>query len=127
MNVALGGTLIQDLAAHVGHGDHRRVTGSFDGADHGVRLEPGSLAARAVGELQHETKSHHHQGVGELGAGLNVTGWGARDDFPEAIELADRSFALGVQWHPEADESSRVIASLVAAATAARDARETAV
>jgi putative glutamine amidotransferase len=116
MNVAAGGTLIQHLPESHGHEDHRRVSGTFDGADHDVRLAPGSLAARAAGEELHPTKSHHHQGVGEVGEGLAVTGWATVDDLPEAIERADHRFALGVQWHPEADETSRLIGALVAEA-----------
>jgi putative glutamine amidotransferase len=116
MNVAAGGTLIQHLPESHGHDDHRRVSGSFEGADHDVRLAPGSLAARAAGEELHPTKSHHHQGVGEVGEGLAVTGWATVDELPEAIERADRRFALGVQWHPEADETSRLIGALVAQA-----------
>jgi putative glutamine amidotransferase len=122
MNVAAGGTLIQHLPDSHGHEDHRRVTGSFDGADHDVRLAAGSLAQRAAGEERHATKSHHHQGVDRIGDGLEVTGWSELDDLPEAIERADRRFALGVQWHPEADETSRLISALVAEAAAARRA-----
>ncbi len=113
MNVACGGTLHQDLPELLGHEEHRRVLGSFDGADHDVRLEPGSLAARAAGEELHATKSHHHQGVDRVGEGLVVTGWAVVDDLPEALELPGNAFALGVQWHPEADETSRLIAALV--------------
>ena len=117
MNVARGGTLVQDLPSEAGH---RRVLGTFDGADHPVRLEPGSLAARAAGEDRHDTKSHHHQGVERVGEGLVVTGWAEADDLPEALEDPERRFALGVQWHPEADETSRLIAALVEEAAAAR-------
>src|SRR5215213_3500483 len=113
MNVARGGTLIQHLPDDLGHEDHRRVPGSFDGADHDVRLADGSLAARAAGEVDHATKSHHHQGVAQLGRGLVETGWSMLDELPEAIEDPDRRFALGVQWHPEVDPGSRLIASLV--------------
>jgi putative glutamine amidotransferase len=117
INVALGGTL-------VGHHEHRRVVGSFDGADHDVMLTEGSLAARAAGELVHHTKSHHHQGVDRLGDGLIVSGISTLDELPEAIELADESpptlFVLGVQWHPEADVASSVVGALIDAAAAAR-------
>ena len=123
INVAFGGTLVQHLPEHVGHGEHRRVPGSFDGADHDVRLTDGSLAARAAGELDHATKSHHHQGIGELGAGLVVTGISTLDELVEAIELPERRFVLGVQWHPEADERSRVIGAFVRAAESARAER----
>jgi putative glutamine amidotransferase len=116
MNVAAGGTLIQHLPDHFGHHEHRRALGTFDGADHDVRLEPGSLAARAAGEEVHATKSHHHQGIDRLGEGLIVSGWSALDELPETIEAPQKRFALGVQWHPEADETSRVIAAFVAEA-----------
>lgn len=113
MNVARGGTLRQHLPDDFGHEDHRRVPGSFDGADHDVRLAAGSLAARAAGEERHGTLSHHHQGVEALGDGLIVTGWSVMDDLPEAIEDPERGFALGVQWHPEADAGSPLVAALV--------------
>jgi putative glutamine amidotransferase len=121
MNVARGGTLIQHLPDDFGHEDHRRVPGSFDGADHDVRLAGGSLAARAAGETDHSTKSHHHQGVALLGEGLVPTGWSTLDQLPEAIEDPERRFALGVQWHPEADPGSQLIASLVREAAAAHN------
>lgn len=124
LNIALGGTLHQHLPDTFGHHEHRRAPGTFDGADHDVRLAAGSLAARAAGEELHATKSHHHQGVDRVGDGLEVTGWSTMDDLPEAIELPDRRFTLGVQWHPEADERSRLVEALVveagAAAAAAR-------
>jgi putative glutamine amidotransferase len=122
MNVARGGTLLQHLPESHGHHEHRRNPGSFDGADHDVRLAEGSLAARAAGETTHGTKSHHHQGVGRLGEGLEVTGWSTLDELPEAIEVPGSRFALGVQWHPEADETSRLIEALVEEAAAARAA-----
>ena len=121
MNVACGGTLHQHLPELHGHEDHRRVLGSFDGADHDVRLAPGSLAARAAGEERHATKSHHHQGIDRIGDGLEVTGWAEMDELPEAVEARGSRFALGVQWHPEADETSTLIAALVEEARARRD------
>lgn len=120
MNVARGGTLLQHLPELFGHHDHRKVTGSFEGADHDVLLDEGSLVARITGQTTHPTKSHHHQGVDRAGDGLRVTGWSVQDRLPEAIELPGNGFALGVQWHPEADESSPLIAALVAQAAARR-------
>jgi putative glutamine amidotransferase len=121
MNIAYGGTLHQHLPELLRHHEHRRVLGSFDGADHDVRLAPGSLAARAAGEDVHAAKSHHHQGVDRVGEGLVVTGWSQIDDLPEALEVPGNRFALGVQWHPEADETSRLIGALVGAAAAGRN------
>ena len=120
LNIAFGGTLHQHLPARFGHHDHLKARGSFDGADHDVRLVPGSLAARAAGEELHGTKSHHHQGVDRVGDGLVVTGVATIDGLPEALELPGEQFVLGVQWHPEADERSRVIGGLVEAACAYR-------
>jgi putative glutamine amidotransferase len=124
INVACGGTLLQHLPERYGHHEHRRVVGSFDGADHDVILTEGTLAARAAGELHHATKSHHHQGVDRLGEGLLVSGRSTLDDLAEAIEWAgepsDRRFVLGVQWHPEADVESSVVGALVEAAAGAR-------
>lgn len=127
INVARGGTLHQHVPERYGHHEHRRVVGSFDGADHDVLLVEGSLAACAAGELRHATKSHHHQAVERLGEGLIVSGRSTLDDLPEAIELeggpgesgaSQRRFVLGVQWHPEADTASRVIGAFVVAAAA---------
>ena len=123
INVARGGTLLQHLPDRFGHHEHRRVVGSFDGADHDVQLLPGTLALRVAGEARHATKSHHHQGVDRLGEGLVVSGISAVDGLPEAIELPDRQFVLGVQWHPEADALSPVVGALVQAADAHARAR----
>ncbi|MGO8904063.1 MAG: gamma-glutamyl-gamma-aminobutyrate hydrolase family protein [Solirubrobacteraceae bacterium] len=123
INVALGGTLSQHLPEHLGHSEHRRVEGSFDGSDHEVNLVEGTLAATVVGSSPHNTKSHHHQGVDRLGEGLLRSGTSPADGLAEAIELPDRRFVLGVQWHPEADEGSPVIGALVAAARSYAEAR----
>jgi len=120
INVACGGTLLQHVPEQVGHGEHRRVLGSFEGSEHDVLLSEGSLAARAAGEMLHATKSHHHQGVDRLGEGLRLSGVSTLDELPEAIELPDARFVLGVQWHPEADLASAVVGALVDAAAAAR-------
>jgi putative glutamine amidotransferase len=111
MNVAAGGTLIGHVPDVVGHEDHRHTPGTF--ADHGVELEPASLAARAAGEEHHPVKSHHHQAVDQVATGFRITGWSDADKLPEAMEAVGSRYALGVQWHPEADVGSRLIASLV--------------
>ncbi|MBV9534391.1 MAG: gamma-glutamyl-gamma-aminobutyrate hydrolase family protein [Solirubrobacterales bacterium] len=116
LNVAFGGTLCQHLPDELGHSEHRRRLGSFEDSDHDVRLQSGSLVARAAGDELHGIKSHHHQGVAEIGQGLEVTGRSTRDDLPEAIEARRKRFVLGVQWHPEADERSKLIGALVEAA-----------
>ncbi|HEX8751927.1 MAG TPA: gamma-glutamyl-gamma-aminobutyrate hydrolase family protein [Solirubrobacterales bacterium] len=122
LNVALGGTLVQHLPDVTGHEGHRAVPGVF--GEHDVRLEPGTLAARACGAERVGVRSHHHQGIDRLGEGLRVTGWGVEDDLAEAIELPDGEFCLGVVWHPEEDVRSEVVGSFVAAARTYAEARE---
>lgn len=107
LNVACGGSLDQ----HVDNLEmHRHTPGAFH--DHEVELEPRSLAARSAGSTRLAVKSHHHQGVDRLGAGLVVSGK-APDGLIEAIELPESRFALGVLWHPEQDPGSGVIGALV--------------
>jgi putative glutamine amidotransferase len=119
LNVALGGTLVQHIPEVDGVSPHRRVVGTFDGTDHTVELEPGSLAAQAAGEELHTARCHHHQAVDELGEGLVVTGRAQDDGMIEAIELNDGAWVLGVQWHPEADERSRLFNALTEAVRSA--------
>ena len=114
VNVACGGTLVQHLPDELGSELHRHTPGAF--SDHSVRIEAGTLAARAVGSEQTPVKSHHHQGVGELGEDVAVSGWAVEDGVVEAIELPGKPYALGVLWHPEEDQRSRVIGTLVDAA-----------
>lgn len=116
INVAYAGTLLQHLPERFGHHEHLRVVGTFDGADHDVDLLEDTLAAGSAGETHHATKSHHHQGVDRLGDGLRISGNSSIDGVVEAIEMPGRRFVLGVQWHPEADERSRVVRALVSAA-----------
>ena len=59
--------------------------------------------------------------MAEIGEGLRVTGLSVLDDLPEAIETDGPAFCLGVQWHPEADERSRVVGTLVRVARAYRE------
>jgi putative glutamine amidotransferase len=111
MNVAAGGTLIEHLPDVVGHEDHRHTPGAW--SDHSVHLAEDSLAARATGAVDTAVKSHHHQAVADVADTFTVTGWADGDRLPEAMESPHHRFALGVQWHPEADEESRLIAALV--------------
>jgi putative glutamine amidotransferase len=111
LNVVRGGTIEQHLPDSVGHDGHRHTPGTF--SDHEVRVDPGSRVAEVVGAERTAVKSHHHQGISELGEGVVASGWSDSDELVEAIEVPDRSFALGVLWHPEEDEQSRVIGALV--------------
>jgi putative glutamine amidotransferase len=97
LNVALGGTLYQDLdldgISALDHDDEVHDVG----AAHGSRLR-GLLGGRFA------VKSEHHQAVRTLGRGLRAVGHGP-DGVVESIELPGRRLALGMQWHPEAPEA----------------------
>ena len=111
LNVACGGTLEQ----HVAEADrHLHTPGRF--SDHDVRLEPGSLAARVLGRERVPVRSHHHQGVARLGAGLLPSGWSEPDGLIEAIEMPGRAFVLGTLWHAEEERRSPVVGALAEAA-----------
>jgi putative glutamine amidotransferase len=127
LNVALGGTLVQDLTKADGSNIHRRRLGTFDEAENHIMLVEGSLAARAVGEGVHVAHCHHHQAIEKLGEGLRITGRAVEDDLPEAIETIDGHWVLGVQWHPEARDESAILAAFVAVAReqAVKRARDT--
>jgi putative glutamine amidotransferase len=112
INVAGGGTLRQHIPDELGHEEHRRAIGRFDGNEHDVIVDPSSRAMAATRESPHRVASHHHQAIGALGGGLRVSAR-ASDELPEAIESVAGGWVLGVQWHPEADPDSGVIAALV--------------
>lgn len=116
LNVALGGTINQNLVSDDGTNPHRRIVGTFVGTEHDIDLDPGSLVARAAGEEVHEARCHHHQAIDRLGSGLVVTAR-ARDGVPEAIELSDDDrWVLGVQWHPEAGDKRQLFNAFAQAA-----------
>jgi putative glutamine amidotransferase len=105
MNVAFGGTLWQKLHEVPGHSVHfEDSTQPLDvqyGPSHEVRLLPGGLLRGLTGEERIQVNSLHHQGVRELGPGLEAEAV-APDGVVEAFRVRDaRSFALAVQWHPE--------------------------
>jgi putative glutamine amidotransferase len=120
LNVALGGDLDQHLPDVVGHERHKHnPPGIF--ADHEVAIEPGTKLASLLGGA-HGVKSHHHQGLRQLGEGL-VEAARADDGTVEAIEDPNRRFALGVLWHPEAGDNMRLFEALVQEAAAYRAER----
>jgi putative glutamine amidotransferase len=119
LNVALGGDLVQHLPDVVGHDDHKHTPGAY--ADHDVTLEAETRLGRLLGGHA-PVKSHHHQGFGRLGSGLQEAAY-AEDGTVEAVEDPSRRFALGVLWHPEAGEDLRLFEALVEEARRYREAR----
>ncbi|HEV2236668.1 MAG TPA: gamma-glutamyl-gamma-aminobutyrate hydrolase family protein [Ktedonobacterales bacterium] len=101
LNVALGGTLIQDIPTQVpGAVDHDPKGNRTAFAMHSIAIEPDSQLARILGVTSHTVNSYHHQAVSRPGAGVRVVAR-ASDGVAEAIELDGRDFALAVQFHPE--------------------------
>jgi gamma-glutamyl-gamma-aminobutyrate hydrolase PuuD len=119
LNVAHGGDLVQHLPEAVGHERHKHEPGAF--SDHSVSVAAGSRLGGLLGEHA-PVKSHHHQGMGRIGAGLREVAW-AEDGVVEGLEDPDRRFALGVLWHPEEGEDFALFAGLVEEARRYRDER----
>jgi putative glutamine amidotransferase len=94
LNVAFGGTLVQHLEeGAVVHRDEAKQ------AMHRLRVEPGSRLAEALGQVEAEGLSHHHQGLDRLGEGFRPVAW-APDGLVEGIER-NQGWTVGVLWHPE--------------------------
>lgn len=111
--VANGGRLHQHLPGATGHETHGAWNGKW--SEHRVELATGSLAHRLIGD-EVVVNSGHHQGVADAGT-LTVSGR-SPDGLAEAIEDPDRSFLLGVQWHPEMIAMTELFDALVSASAA---------
>ena len=100
LNVALGGTLIQDVLSQV-DGVVQHYTHAIETVViHTIDVEPDTLLARVLGVTSVAANSWHHQAVKDLGEGLRVN-CRARDGVIEGIEAADGRPVLAVQCHPE--------------------------
>lgn len=101
LNVALGGTLVQDIPSEcrtdIDHDDE----GARNSRTHEVSIEPGSLIAKAVGTEHVSVNSFHHQSVKRVADGMKVTAR-SPDGVIEGIESTeDDWWVMAVQWHPE--------------------------
>lgn len=102
LNVAVGGSLWQDIAAQAPDTLwHTYYPGyPYNRLSHSVRLEPDSRLAGILGDLELEVNSLHHQAVKEVGDGLRVTAR-SPDGVIEGLEGDGRAWVVAVQWHPE--------------------------
>jgi putative glutamine amidotransferase len=104
LNVAAGGSLVQDIPSSIGTDLPHRI--AQPNADcHAISVRPGTRLASALGTAVEggcscRVNSRHHQSVGRVGQGLVVSAT-ATDGVIEAIESPSSPFCLGVQWHPE--------------------------
>jgi putative glutamine amidotransferase len=105
MNVALGGSLYQDILADMPgamrHAYFQEQGFPRDHPAHGVHLNPGSHLANLLDGDEYTVNSLHHQGIKEPAPDLVPVGH-APDGLVEAVEVHGHPFAIGVQWHPEA-------------------------
>jgi putative glutamine amidotransferase len=105
LNVAAGGTLVQDIPSAVETELPHAIEDVKDQIAHDVTVTAGSKLREALGDAissRHTCRvnSRHHQSVGKLGASLSPSAT-APDGVVEAIERPDNEFCIGVQWHPE--------------------------
>jgi putative glutamine amidotransferase len=105
LNVAAGGTLVQDIPTAVTTDLTHSLTDPTDCVAHDIKVEADSRLHGALGETVSAScacrvNSRHHQSVGKLGRRLKASAT-APDGVIEGIEAPDASFCLGVQWHPE--------------------------
>ncbi|MBO9577663.1 MAG: gamma-glutamyl-gamma-aminobutyrate hydrolase family protein [Microbacteriaceae bacterium] len=115
MNVHFGGTLLQHIPDVLGHAKYSGRGAEF--ATNDAHVASDSRAGALLGGRDAlSVKTYHHQALGELGEGL--VPFARNDDgLVYGVEVPDRSFAVGVQWHPEeASEDDGLVAGLVAAA-----------
>jgi putative glutamine amidotransferase len=100
LNVALGGTLYQDIATHTDSPILHNPVADRNVTTHTVKILPGTLLQTIVKRRTLWVNSKHHQAIHELAAPLKASAH-AKDGLIEAVEAPDRRFTVGVQWHPE--------------------------
>ena len=104
LNVATGGTLVQDIPSQVAGArvvDHDPDVARWEPA-HDVRILPGTRLREILKRDRVTVNSFHHQSVKTPGQGVIVSAYSVGDEVVEGIELPSCRFAVGVQWHPEA-------------------------
>lgn len=101
LNVALGGTLFQDIGSQVDRAAEHNASDDRSARVHDVEIEPGSRLAGAMGATRLRVNSLHHQSVREVAPGLRITAR-APDGIVEGIESDSPDWwVVAVQWHPE--------------------------
>jgi putative glutamine amidotransferase len=101
LNVARGGSLVQDIASCVTGAVEHDARGRRWRLRHEVEVVHASRLREILGADTVRVNSFHHQAIGRLGAGLVVSARCPQDGVVEAIEMPGRRFVLAVQWHPE--------------------------
>lgn len=100
INVASGGTLIQDIYEFDSNCYPHKPEQMRSHLAHSIKLKDNSILSRTTDQKEIMVNSIHHQAVDQIGSDLNVTGI-SDDGIIESIENAKKEFLIGVQWHPE--------------------------
>lgn len=99
INVAMGGTLIQDIPTEKGDAVKHGVYSDSTVPAHDITIQPGSIAHKIYGSSTYGVNSRHHQAIDKVAPELVVTAWSS-DDIPEAVEAPNRHI-FAFQSHPE--------------------------
>ncbi len=106
LNVALGGTLIQDIGTQIPHSFEHRNWDIYDQNFHEVRFEKNSKLERIYQTHSGKVNSVHHQCIQKLSPSLKAEAWSIPDGIIEAISgISNDSYVYAVQWHPEFNTS----------------------
>jgi putative glutamine amidotransferase len=101
LNVARGGSLIQDIEAQTENSLRHEQGIPLERNSHSLEIKNGSLLSKLAETEITQVNSHHHQAIKEIGSHLKANAW-AKDGVIEGIEdVRAEKFILGVQWHPE--------------------------
>ena len=112
INVALGGSLLQDISTQRPEARHHVDADLYDQNLHEIEIEPGSkLAEIYTGVARARVNSIHHQAIDRLGSDVMVEARSTEDGVVEAIRVRGSSFVAGVQWHPEFHTQNRELLS----------------
>lgn len=100
INVALGGTLYQDIDSQLKDSNGHYQQGAGHELYHSVSIGPDTALYDILNEKTIYVNSFHHQAINQLSGDLTVSAW-AKDGIVEAVEASGKAFVMGVQWHPE--------------------------
>jgi putative glutamine amidotransferase len=100
LNVAAGGSLVQDIPSSMPDALPHQVSEPKNAIAHAVLIAPGSRIAELLAASEARVNSRHHQAVKQVGAGLHVTAT-APDGVIEGLEKPGGHFCVAVEWHPE--------------------------
>lgn len=116
LNVAMGGTLYQDLESEGAYDPHRNDNDPMDAITHDISIDKNSQLYDILNADSLVVNSFHHQAIKQLGKSLRISAK-SEDGVAEAIEFAGNTLIMGVQWHPERmyddEQQNKLFATLI--------------